>query len=44
MRKPYMEIKYLKYDKNTDWLAYQRKLPKALLVGAILLFLHSKPF
>ena len=26
-----MEIKYLKYDKNTDWLAYQRKLPKALL-------------
>ena len=31
MREPYMEIKYLKYDKNTDWLAYQRKLPEALL-------------
>ena len=26
-----MEIKYLKYDKNTEWLAYQRKLPIALL-------------
>ena len=25
-----MEMKYLKYDKNTDWLAFQRKLPKAL--------------
>ena len=32
MKEPYMEIKYLKYDKNTDWLAYQRKLPKALLI------------
>ena len=31
MKEPYMEIKYLKYDKNTDWLAYQRKLPIALL-------------
>lgn len=31
MREPYMEIKYLKHDKNTDWLAYQRKLPEALL-------------
>ena len=26
-----MEIKYLKHDKNTEWLSYQRKLPKALL-------------
>ena len=32
MKEPYMEIKYLKYDKNTDWLAYQRKLPRALLI------------
>ena len=31
MKEPYLEIKYLKYDKNTDWLAYQRKLHKALL-------------
>ena len=31
MREPYMEIKYLKHDKNTVWLAYQRKLPEALL-------------
>jgi len=26
-----MEIKYLKDDKNTEWLSYQRKLPQALL-------------
>ena len=26
-----MKIKYLKWDKNTDWLSYQRPLPKALL-------------
>jgi hypothetical protein len=24
MKEPYMETKYLKYHKNTEWLAYQR--------------------
>ena len=36
-----MEIKYLKYDKNTDWLAYQRKLPTALLDKAKQLSIKS---
>ena len=41
MKEPYMEIKYLKYDKNTDWLAYQRKLPTALLDKAKQLSIKS---
>jgi hypothetical protein len=41
MKEPYMEIKYLKYDKNTDWLAYQRKLPIALLDKAKQLSIKS---
>ena len=41
MKEPDMEIKYLKYDKNTDWLAYQRKLPIALLDKAKQLSIKS---
>jgi len=41
MKEPYMEIKYLKYDKNTEWLAYQRKLPIALLDKAKQLSIKS---
>lgn len=26
-----MKIRHLKGDKNTDWLSYQRKLPKELV-------------
>jgi hypothetical protein len=26
-----MKIKYLKWDNNTEWLSYQRPLPKPLL-------------
>ena len=26
-----MKIRHLKVDKNTDWLSYQRKLPKELV-------------
>ena len=40
MKEPYMEIKYLKYDKNTDCMAYQRKLPTALLDKAKLTGVH----
>jgi hypothetical protein len=28
MKESHVKIKYLKVDKNTDWLSYQRKLPK----------------
>ena len=31
MKESQVKIKYLKVDKNTDWLSYQRKLPKELL-------------
>ena len=31
MKESHVKIKYLKVDKNTDWLSYQRKLPKELL-------------
>ena len=31
MQESQVKIDYLKADKNTEWLAYQRKLPKDLL-------------
>ena len=31
MQESQVKIKYLKVDKNTEWLSYQRKLPKELL-------------
>ena len=31
MKESQVKIKYLKVDKNTEWLSYQRKLPKELL-------------
>ena len=31
MQESHAKVKYLKVDKNTEWLSYQRKLPKELL-------------
>ena len=31
MQESQVNIKYLKVDKNTHWLSYQRRLPKELL-------------
>jgi len=31
MKESRMKIKYLKWDNNTEWLSYQRPLPKPLL-------------